>query len=179
VLHTAGFTAVSFAERDGFVRAAFGDAAVAPVAARYSRVSGKESLTEIMTDGAFACESRRAARALAARAVPVYLYEFTRTLESPRFHGLGATHQVELWFVFGNEEAGIGLAPSELPLSGAIMDAWGRFARTGDPAGPALPWPRYTVAGDQLAVLDALPSVVAGVKRMECDFWDRFERPIR
>jgi para-nitrobenzyl esterase len=178
VIHTAGFEAVSVAERDGFVRAAFGDAAVDPVAARYAGVNGKDALTAIVTDGAFVCEARRAARALAARAVPVFLYEFRHTLESPRFHGLGATHQVEMWFVFGNEEAGIGLAPSEWPLSRAVMDAWGRFARTGDPAGPDLAWPRYTLAGDQLAVLDTLPSVAAGVKRNECDFWDRFERPV-
>jgi para-nitrobenzyl esterase len=179
VSHTRHFEAVTGAERDGFVRDSFGDAAVAPAAERYARPSVKEALTDIVTDGAFACESRRAARVLASLGVPVYLYEFIHALESPRLHDWGATHSVELWFVFGTEEAGIGLAQSELTLSRTLMDAWGRFARTGDPGGPALRWPRYTVAGDELAVLDTVPSTAAHVKSAECDFWDRFERAPR
>jgi para-nitrobenzyl esterase len=178
VSHTADFEVVSAADRDGFVRDAFGEKAVVPVAARYAFASAKESLTSLVTDGAFACEARRAARALTSRGVPVYLYEFTRALDDPALHPLGPTHSIELWFLFGNEEAGIGLSPRELPLSHAIMDAWGRFARAGDPAGPSLRWPRYTTAGDEIAVLDLEPSVASHVKNEACDFWDRFERPI-
>ncbi len=175
-LHTIGFPKVTRAERDAFVREAFGEAAVAPVAERYARASFTESLDSVVTEGAFVCESRRAARALAAHGAPVYLYELTHALESPRFHALGATHQVELWFVFGNEEAGIALAPSELPLSRMIMDAWGRFARTGDPNGPGLSWPRYTAERDELILLDSAPTVASGTKSAICAFWDRFER---
>jgi len=176
---TASSETVSTEERDGFVRDSFGDAAVGPAAERYARASVKDALTDIVTDGVFACEARRAARALASHGVPVYLYEFTHALESSKLHALGATHSVELWFVFGTEEAGIGLAEDEQPLSHTIMDAWGRFARTGDPADTALRWPRYAAAGDELAVLDTTPSTAAHVKRAECDFWDRFERPLR
>jgi para-nitrobenzyl esterase len=169
---------VSAGERDGFVRDAFGELAVGPAADRYARASAKDALTDIITDGAFACESRRAARALAAEGVPVFLYEFTHALEDAKVHALGATHSVELWFVFGTEDGGVGLSESERPLSYVVQDAWGRFARTGDPAGPALAWPKYTAAGDELAVLDAAPKVARHVKSAECDFWDRFERTV-
>jgi para-nitrobenzyl esterase len=177
--HTIGFTNMTREERDTYVRDAFGDAAVGPVAARYAGVGVKESLDSVITEGCFVCESRRAARALAARGVPVYVYELTHALENPRFHWLGATHQVDLWLVFGNEEAGIALAAAERPLSNAIMDAWGRFARTSDPSGPGLTWPRYTVDKDELLLLDDSPAVAAGTKGDICAFWDRFERPVR
>jgi para-nitrobenzyl esterase len=178
-IHTISFPAVTRDQRDAFVRDSFGEAAVAPVAERYARASLKESLGRLITDGAFACESRRAARALAGHGAPVYVYELTHPLESPRMHALGATHNVDLWLLFGNEEAGIALAPSELPLSHAIMEAWGRFARTGDPSGPALPWPRYTAEGGKLILLESSPTIASDSKREICAFWDRFERRIR
>ena len=160
------------------MRDAFGAEAVGPVTARYARATPKESLSDIITDGAFACAARRAARAVASFKVPVYLYEFTRALDHPTFHKYGPTHSVELWFLFGNEEAGVALSPRELPLSFEIMDAWGRFARAGDPSGPHLRWPRYSADADELAVLDMESSVVSHVKQDECHFWDRFERTI-
>jgi para-nitrobenzyl esterase len=179
ILHTAFYKSVSGDDRDSFVRDAFGEAAVAPVAARYAALAPKQALNVIVTEGAFACEARRAARAHAAQGNPTYLYEFTHPMASPRFKKLGATHSVELWFVFGTEEASIALDPGEIPLSHAIMDAWGRFARTGDPAGPALPWPRYDGARDELAVLDTVPGTAPANPRGACDFWDRFERDVQ
>jgi para-nitrobenzyl esterase len=178
-LHTIFFPSVTREDRDAFVRDSFGEAAVAPVAERYARASFKESLDRVVTEGAFVCEARRAARALAAHGAPVFVYELTHTLESSRFHALGATHNVDLWLLFGNEEAGIALAPSELPLSHTIMDAWGRFVRTGDPSGPSLSWPRYTADRDEVLLLDTVATVASGSKREVCAFWDRFERRLQ
>jgi para-nitrobenzyl esterase len=177
--HAWMFDAVTTAERDGMVRDLFGEAAVVPVAERYARGSVKEAVIDIITDGGFVCQARRAARALVSQGSPVYGYEFRRAFANPKLHAAGATHSVELWFLFGNEEAGIGLAPEEQPLSHAIMDAWGRFARTGDPAAADLRWPRYTADRDEIAVLDLPSSTAFGVKHDVCDFWDRFARPLR
>lgn len=171
------FDAVSAAERDAMVGAFFGATAVAAVAPRYARPTPKQAVVDILTDGAFVCQARRAARAQASRGVPVYLYEFRGTLAA--LQAMGPTHSIELWYLFGNEEAGIGLAPQERPLSHLLMDAWGRFARTGDPGAPALPWPRYDAGRDELAVLNVPPATATAIKHDACDFWDRFHRPLR
>jgi len=178
-IHAAFPGAMTEEERDGFVRDSFGDRAVGPVAARYARPTTNASFAELMTDGGFACQARRAARAFAAQGNPVFVYELTHALESPRLHDFGATHSVELWLLFGNEEAGIALADSERPLSYAMMDAWGRFARSGDPASASLTWPRYTAANDISLIWDSSPGLATGVKSETCAFWDQFERPIR
>jgi para-nitrobenzyl esterase len=177
-MHTLGATAVAREEQDSFVRDAFGPEAVGPVAARYHAADSKAAFDAMMVDGAFACEARRVAHVLAAQDQPVFLYEFTHALDSP-LHGLGATHSAELPLVFGTAEGVFRVSPREEWLSRLMMDAWGRFARTGDPSGQDLPWPRYTAENDTLAVLDLQPTVARGVKAEACDFWDTFERRVR
>jgi carboxylesterase type B len=54
--------------------------------------------------------------------------------------------------------------------------AWGRFARSGDPAGDGLAWPRHTRDGDAHAILDLTPAVGHALMRDVCDFWDTHER---
>jgi para-nitrobenzyl esterase len=175
ILHTLGVDSVTSAELEGFVRSVFGPEAAARVPQRYARVTPKDALTDVVTDGIFACNARRVARAVADRGVPVYLYEFAHALDDPNAHPLGATHSVELFLVWGNPSNGIGLSATERPLSRLVMDAWGRFARIGDPGDETLAWPRYMTATDQHLVLDLQPEVGAHRKRDECDFWDSLE----
>ncbi len=78
---------------------------------------------------------------------------------------LGATHSVELFFVFGNTSLGFGPSQAEQPLVDTVMDAWGRFAH-----GQA-PWPAWTADTDTLFSLD-LPAQppATRVKQAECDW---------
>jgi carboxylesterase type B len=90
-------------------------------------------------------------------------------------HSLGATHNIDLFFVFGNYSLGYGLQPSELPLASTFMDAWGAFARTGDPSTRALPWAQYTLDGDEHMNLDLEAQPGTRLRRDICDFWDSIE----
>ncbi|HTJ44000.1 MAG TPA: carboxylesterase family protein [Kofleriaceae bacterium] len=171
VLHTLGFESVTPDELQGFVDEVFG-AGASKILARYDRPTPKDVLTDVVTDGIFACNDRRAARAAFARGRTVFTYEWTHALDDEKAHALGATHSVDLWFVFGNTDGGISLSEREQPLSKIVMDAWGNFARAGDPG-----WPAYSTARDTTHVLDLEPHDEAHVKQDLCDAWDAIRRP--
>ena len=71
---------------------------------------------------------------------------------------LGACHALELPFVFGTFEAPTmdrfaGTGEDADTLSGAMMDSWLSFSRTGDPNCEALPtWSRFE-EGDRSAMI--------------------------
>jgi len=169
-LHTMSYKEVSTDELTGFVHDVFGAAAVAPVLAHYARPTPKAALNDIVTEGIFACNARRVARLVAARGVPVYLFQWTHALDGPpNVHALGPTHGVDLFFVFDVTTEGIGPSARERPLVELIQDAWGAFAATG---APGHGWPRYTAAGDQHFAFDVVPAVGAHLDAAVCDLWD-------
>jgi para-nitrobenzyl esterase len=173
-LHTIAYDAVSPDELAWFVRTTFGDRAVAPVVARYGRPTPKAALTEIVTDGIFRCNTRRIARLIAERGVPVYLYEWTHSLDGPPWvHSLGPTHGILLFFLFGVTTEGIGPSKAEEPLVDLVGELWANFARTGNPGHG---WPRYTAERDEHFTIDLPPSVGAALDREACDFWDALPR---
>jgi para-nitrobenzyl esterase len=93
----------------------------------------------------------------AAQAPPVYAYLFT--WRSPALGGkLGATHTVEIPFVFDNTDVPTVMTkggPEVKALAGKVSDAWIAFARTGNPNHKGLPtWPRYDAAQRATMLLD-------------------------
>jgi para-nitrobenzyl esterase len=77
---------------------------------------------------------------------PVYAYLFT--WRSPALGGrLGATHTVEIPFVFDNTDIPTVMTRGGLEvraLAAQVSEAWIAFARSGDPNHAGLPkWPRY------------------------------------
>jgi para-nitrobenzyl esterase len=173
IVHTRAFESVTADELNWFVGNVFGDAAVKRVTERYQRATPKQALTDIVTDGIFACQARRVARIVSAQHVPVYLYQWTHALDDPRVHALGATHGIDLFFLFGNVSLGFGLQQDELPLAAQVMDAWGAFARSGTPETATLRWPRYAVESDAHMTLDLPIHPGAQLLRETCDFWDQ------
>jgi para-nitrobenzyl esterase len=87
-----------------------------------------------------------------------YFYQFAHTppyVEGNRYYGLGATHGMEMPYVFEHADAIEGeWTDVDGQLSATMAAYWTNFAKTGDPNGPDLPkWPTFKAAPNQVMVL--------------------------
>lgn len=81
-------------------------------------------------------------------ALPVWIYHFTHSLSSGLPALLGATHALEIPFVFNNthlELYGASAVAADETLAEQMSDAWISFARSGSPSLESLEWSPYHV----------------------------------
>ncbi len=89
------------------------------------------------------------------KGAPVFAWYFT--WPSPMLEDAGAWHTAELAFCFDNTRRcaqGTGNGPQAQALATKMATAWARFARTGDPSQPGLPWASFDPARCQTMVFD-------------------------
>jgi para-nitrobenzyl esterase len=129
------------------------------VLAAYPDGSPFERWNAVMTDHSFAIPAVRLAEGQAPHA-PTWLYRFDWR---SNFLGgvLGSCHALELGFVFGTYKeklaaAFFGSGARADALSGAMIDAWTNFARSGAPA-PAAQWPQYSKERRNVMLFGAEP----------------------
>jgi para-nitrobenzyl esterase len=92
------------------------------------------------------------------------LYQFSQTppyVEGNRYHGLGATHGMEMAYVFEHPETIEGnWSDADRRVSAILSAYWTNFAKTGDPNGPDLTrWPNFKSAPDQVMILTDAPEL--------------------
>jgi len=143
--------------------------------------SPRDAYVALTSDVKFVCQARTDARLLAAGAGgPVYRYLFDHVADNAgaQARAAGAAHGLELPFLFGVLEFGVGVlryrpGPGDVAVSAAMQGYWARFAAIGDPNGEAAaPWPRYRIEDDPYLVLASEPRAAAGLRSAQCDFWD-------
>jgi para-nitrobenzyl esterase len=152
----------------------FSAAQVDQIATRYGvDADAPTAFAHIITEGVFACPTRRTARAIAAHSVPTYLYQFTYPYVVPAISGVVMSHSFEIPFVFRNGFLGAPMSDSDLALADQVDGYWFRFASTGDPNDPsAVAWPKYLETTDTSITLDSTITTTAGLDKDACDFWD-------
>jgi para-nitrobenzyl esterase len=131
-----------------------------------------KAFAELIGDALFVAPTRAVARSRVHLGSKTFLYSFTRVPPAARPLGLGAHHGADLAYVFGNLDppAVLGMTKEDRALSDVVMDAWVRFARTGDPNGEGSPsWPAYTLENDAHLELGDDVRARAGLRRAECD----------
>jgi len=109
------------------------------------------------TDMRFRWDMRAWARLAAGNGRKVFLYQFERVPPYPEgspYAGLGATHGMEMPYVFEHLDPSVPWTAADHALSDALSSYWTNFAKTGDPNGPGLTrWPEYTSADPQMMFL--------------------------
>ena len=113
-------------------------------ARRYMKMKTGYSLWKIsgfFTEVMFRLPAVRQAEAHSRNGGKVFMYYWKKRSHLPH---LRACHAVELSYVFGNVSETIYTGkPADPALSRQVQDQWVRFAETGDPGTPELPWPAY------------------------------------
>jgi para-nitrobenzyl esterase len=113
-----------------------------------------------------------------------YLYEFAHSppyREGNRYHGLGATHGMEMQYVFENPEANAGdWTDADRRVATNLAAYWTNFAKTGDPNGPGLtPWPTFKAVPNHVMRLSETPELRAIVREADLHRIDRVYRLAR
>jgi para-nitrobenzyl esterase len=140
-------------------------------------------MIKFTTDFAFRCGTRRAARALSAAGIDVYLYSFefkSNLYLDPALPvcsadaglGCGVYHSAEIKYVFSTYN---GVDPDGQRVADIMGVWWTNLAKYGTPNSPRLPekaWPTYAAASDKHMEITPTPRASAGLARAGCDFLD-------
>ncbi len=177
-------SAVSEALYEATLRASYGDAAAEALLEAYpveDYANARKALIAVTTDIIWTCPARRIASLVAASQVePVFRYHFTWRVPGASGVVYGATHGLELPFVFRTFAAFEDFEPSpaDLALSQAVQGYWSRLSATGNVNGGSdVSWPVYAPATDPYLELDTTITAKAGLATEKCDLIESLASP--
>ena len=137
----------------------------------------RRCVADAFADTQFNFGVRGAARASLCHQPRTWRYVFTRRRAGG---GTLPNHGDEVGYVFGNLAASRGGEPlpfdaNDEYVSNAMMEAWVRFATSGDPNGGSLPpWPVYDMTSDPYREFGDTIGTGNGWRSRHMDFLDRF-----
>lgn len=164
-------------EYRALLRAEFGEALVEPVLATYPISdfgTATEAAVAVVSEARYACAARQASRALVAGGATPYRFWFSHRPENPPYSEYGATHGLELMYLFGTWQA-YGYVPGaeDRRIATDLRRFYGNFVRDGDPGKVgARTWPSEADSeGYVMRFGAARPNIESG-RDERCDFWE-------
>lgn len=104
----------------------------------------------------------------------VFFYQFSRSpplKEGDPYFGLGATHGMEMQYVFDHLDQSAGeWTAKDRALASTVPAYWTNFAKTGDPNGGGLPrWPEFVGAPKKVMILgdEVGPADIPDIERLQ------------
>ncbi|XP_034939405.1 acetylcholinesterase isoform X1 [Chelonus insularis] len=136
----------------------------------------QKAIADIVGDYFFICPSTLFAQLFADRGMKVYYYFFTQR-SSTNLWGkwMGVIHGDEVEYVFGHPlNKSLKYTDKERNLSEKMIDAYSRFAFTGNPS-KKNEWPLYTRDSPQYFIWNAEEEGLGfGPRSTGCAFWNEF-----
>lgn len=128
----------------------------------------RRALDRLRTARSMLCPSRFLAKRLNEAGGRAWVYYFSRQRAGGGGDRLRAYHGAELPYVFDRHDAWLPVETADRDLTGAIMDYWVQFARTGNPNQPGLPnWPVHSrqdpfvlELGERIGKIDTLSAAL-------------------
>lgn len=138
--------------------------------------SPQKTFEQVVTVMSFVSPARMLVRMVSRQQPDVYLYHFTRVSPLMERLGKGATHGIEIAYVFRHEGRVLGDAKDKA-LAEKMHRVWIQFARTGNPNATGLPeWPRYDAETDQHLEFGDEVRVASGLYKEGCDLFESLVR---
>lgn len=169
-------TVVTESTYEAFLRTSYGNTAAEALLEAYpvsDYANARKALIAVTTDILWTCPARRIARSVSAsQDEPVFRYHFTWSVPGAGGAVYGATHGLELPFVFRTFGAfgDFTPAPADIALSEAMQGYWSRLPASGDVnGGTAVTWPVYNPSTDPYLELDTTIVAKAGLANAHCD----------
>lgn len=163
---------------------------VPQIEARYPPADYKtpsSRLTTLGTDFLFRCGTRTTARALSARGIRTFLYQFDlhhATYLDPASDICERDAEVKCGVYHGSEvrhvwASGEDVTRADRMVTRAMGQYWTNFAKRGTPNEAGLQaWPAYNESTDLHLRIAETVEVGSGYAKSRCDFWDSLPRQV-
>lgn len=145
------------------------------------------AISTVLAESTYLCSAYRGLNRAVEKGIPVWTYLFSHQpscmwlegIQSTALPLLGATHTVEIPYVFGNlgnlpaPDGGCNSPAHDVAISSVLMNAWTAMAAKGDPSTDELNWPAYSNSSSSLGI-NIVNSTLAGVvDYSHCVLWDK------
>ena len=129
-------------------------------------------------DSQFWFGTRGVARAASSKGLPSYRYYFNRKENGGT--GQEARHGAEIPYVMGAAKLkALPYNSDDVKISNAMIDAWIRFATTGNPNGGVIKdWPIYDLVSEKVFVFNTQFEILNGPRNAELNFISNFDSSI-